>query len=436
MELSVSLFGKRGSVLGWRELLEQERLPFKYKGYRLREFSSVNIIVGIELLAKIKESENDERTFIFEPVQTSKKGKKFNVEKTLKLLSKQEKNLLIIPKNISSLLIKNRHDRSKILNYLRNILFKSFERIKLPYVHVWYYPLPSRTILLFRQDVDYVDKNGVKNLIEATSRFNIRGTYFINVSGEEEFDEKIGHLKLSRPTTPARKEILFELISQKNELANHGYWHWVFKDFINNSQNIKKCSRYLYTLFRIKTKGFASPGAEWNKSLAKAIEQNKILYSSNGLSDGGLPFHPYFSGKKTRTLEIPFYFFCDASIEQKNTQELHMILREYYLSLIQKSMESGEPIAILGHPHFIGKTARSFYTPIFQKIKKAGIPNFTIEEFARWWKKRENIEIFCQKFNNKLIIETNKPNVLIEVIHKGKPAIIKIGNEKKTVFSC
>lgn len=434
MELCVSLFGKKEKVLGWLELFEQERLPFKYKGETLREFSPVNILVGFEIPTKIKNFDDDEKVFILESSHIFKKEKKSRVDKTPKLLIEQRKNLLIISKNISSLLIKNRHDRSKISNILRDVLLKAFKLIKLPYVHIWYYPQPCKTIFLFRQDVDFVDEKGVENLIDVTSKFNIKGTYFVNVSGEEEFDEKIGHLKLLKPTTPDRKGVLFKLINQNNEIANHGYWHWVFKDFKNNFQNIKECIWHLYKLLHIKTKGFASPGGEWNKSLAKAIEQNKLLYSSNGLSDGGLPYYPYVNEQKTKTLEIPFYFFCDASFEQTNFQESHSILRDYYLILIQKNMDNGEPIAILGHPHLIGKYAKSFYLPMFQEIKKLGIPNFTIEEFARWWEKRDKLKIFCQKSDNKLIIESNKPNILFEVIYERNRAILKTSKENKTVF--
>lgn len=434
MKLYISLFGKKERVLGWLELFEQEKLSFKYKGEILKDFSSVNILVGLEFPTNIKNLKSDKKVFILESLYTSKTEKKSKVNKTPKLLIEQKGNFLIIPKNISSLLTKNRHDRSKILDILRNVLIRAFELIEFPYIHIWYYPQPCKTIFLFRQDVDYVDEKRVENLIDITSKFNIKGTYFVNISGEEEFDEKIGHLKLLKPTTPDRKGALFKLLDQSNEIANHGYWHWVFKDFKNNSQNIKKCSWYLYDLLNVRAKGFASPGAEWNRSLAKAIEQNKLLYSSNGLSDGGLPYYPYLNGQKTKTLEIPFYFFCDASFDQTNFQKLHKVLRDYYLSLIGKNTNRSDPIAILGHPHLTGKFAKGFYLSIFQKIKKLGIPNFTIEEFTCWWKKREKLEIFCQKSGNKLTIESNKSDVLLEVIYKRSRTILKTNKENKVVF--
>ncbi len=425
MEFYVSLFGKKEMVLGWLELFEQERLPFEYKGELLKDFSAVNILVGFEPLTEIKDVKDDKKVFISESLNASRKEKKGKIE--------QKENLLIIHKNISSLLKRNKQNRSEILDILKDVLLKAFELIKLPYIHIWYYPQPCKTVFLFRQDVDYVDKRGIENLINVTSRFNIRGTYFVNISGEEEFDEEIGHLKLSKPTTPNRKEALFRLLNQNNEIANHGYWHWVFDDLKNNFQNIKKCNWYLYKLFNVKAKGFASPGGDWNINLAKAIEQNKLLYSSNGLSDGGLPYYPYLNGQKTKTLEIPFYFFCDASFEQTDLPESRNILKEYYFNLIQKNVKDNKPITALGHPHLTGKIAEDFYQPIFQKIKKARIPNFTLEEFAYWWKEREKMEIFCQKSDNRLIIKSNKPNVLLGVIYKRNRTILST-IKNKVVF--
>ncbi len=427
MDLYISLFGKKENVLGWLELFEQEKLSFKYRGEVSTGFSPVNVLVGRKLPTEIKNFKDRKKVFISESLGVSKKEKGNKIE--------QKKNLLIIHENISSLLTRNKQNRIEIINVLKDTLLKAFALIRLPYIHIWYYPQPCKTIFLFRQDIDYVDEKGIENLIDITSKFNIRGTYFVNISGEEEFDDKIGHLKLSKPTTPERKETLSKLLKQNNEITNHGYWHWVFKDFKNNFQNIRKCSWYLSKFFDVKPKGFASPGGDWNKSLAKAIEQNRLLYSSNGLSNGGFPYYPYLNGQKTKTLEIPFYFFCDASFYQYNPQESVNILKDYYLTLINENLKNGYPLAFMGHPHLIGKCAKSFYLSIFQRLKNLKIPNFTIEEFVYWWKKRENLKIFCQKSGNKLIIKSNKPNTWIEIIYKGAKTILKTNHKNQLVFN-
>ncbi len=437
MKLYVSLFGKNEELLGWLELFEQEKIPFRRGVCEKKEFSAVNILVGDEFTENgIKSFINPQRSYILEP--SSKKETKGTRLSDLKI--KQKKNLLIFSKNISTLLTENNNERNKILSILRNALIKGFNSINLPYFHLWYYPQSCKTILLFRQDVDYVDENGLKNLIKITSRFKIKGTYFINISGEEEFDEKIGHLKLLRPTTPERKENVLILFSQGNEMANHGYWHWVFKDFKNNYKNIERCSNYLNKSFKIDCQGFAAPGGEWNENLAKAIDKNKLLYSCNGISNGGFPYHPYCEGKKTKALEIPFYFLCDASFEPLNHEYKWIIdnnqkkyLKTSYLNYIKNQIKTSEPIGIFGHPHIIGKSAVNFYSPIFKNIKTLKIPSFTIKKFANWWKKREGIKLNLAKLDDQLIINSNKIGFYIELVFNKKKKLIKIDKRKMAI---
>lgn len=377
MEIYVSLFGKELETLNWIDLLEQEKIPFKYRGTNLNSFSSVNILVGFSKRKIIHK--NGDKVFIIEPTRNS------------------------FP------------DKKKLIN--------AFMLANLPYVHFWYYQASAPTIFLFRQDIDYVDQKGLEGLLNITKEFNIRGTYFVNISGEEEFDEKIGHLNLKNPTTPRRKEILQKLLFQGNEIGNHGYWHWVFEDFKNNYENIKKCGFYLNKLLNIKNKGFAAPGAEWNIELAKAIERNGLMYSCNGLSDGGFPYYPFLRKEKTKVLEIPFWFLCDANIRFPYERNR---LKNTYLKLIDRQIKNNEPVAILGHPHIVGREAKTFFGTIFEKFKISKIPNYTLYEFAIWWEQRKKIKMSYKKLRNKLIINSESLGVLLEIIYQGNKKLIKV----------
>ena len=388
MEVYISLFGKKKKVLSWLRLLEQEKIPFRYKGENLNNFSVVNILISFP----------------------SKKIKNFFKEKG--------KAYIIEPEPTPS----------------REKLIRAFNSLNLPYFHSWYYPTNCFSVFLFRVDVDYVDSEGLENIFEITKKFNIKGTYFINISGEEEFDEKIGHFKLKTPTTPQRKEILQKILLEGNEIANHGYWHYVFKDFKKNYQNIKVCNLFLKKLFEIRNKGFAAPGGEMNSSLIKAINQAKLLYSSNEFTEGKFPYYPYIQNTKSKVLGIPVYYFCDASFEFLKKERLvrtipfycQDILRSFYLKYIKQQINNNKPIGILAHPHLIGKIAKDFFGPIFKEIKRLKIPNYTFEEFANWWKQREKIRISYKKVGDQLFIEANHYPVLIETIYGKKKSIITI----------
>jgi peptidoglycan/xylan/chitin deacetylase (PgdA/CDA1 family) len=426
MEIKVSLFGKKEDSIGWKELFEQEKVPFQYRGENFEDFSLINILVG-KTVKKIFKERN--KIFIFEP--SLKLGEDPLLSSNRFVLRK--KNILKISSHISSRVVFCPVDRNKTLRVLRDILIKAFNAANFPYIHIWYYPKNYPSIFLFRQDIDYVDQKGLENLLQITKKFHIKGTYFINISGEEEFDEKLGPLNLSKPTTPERKKILQRLLFEGNEIGNHGYWHWVFKDFKHNYQNIKRCSCYLKKLFSIIDRGFAAPGAEWNFNLAKAIEKNRhIVYACNGLTNGGFPYYPYCNGRRTKVLEIPCSFFSDASQyislsdSEINFPKYEKELRNLYLSLIDQAIKNNEPIAILGHPSVVGRAAKKFFYPIFKKIKMLKIPSYTFYEFANWWKQREKIRISYKKVGDQLIIKANRYPVLVETIYGKKKSIIII----------
>ncbi len=399
MEIYVSLFGEKKDALDWLRLLKQEKVPFKYRGKSLNNFSSINVLVG------------------------------FPKEKVKKFL-KNKKDKIYLLESVFTL-----PSREKLI--------KAYKLLKIPYIHFWYYPIPCPSIFLFRIDVDYVYLEGLKGLLKISKKFKIKGTYFLNISGEEEFDEEIGHLKLKKPTTPERKEIIFKILKEDNEIANHGYWHCVFDNFKNNYENIRKCRYYLKKLFGIKDQGFASPGWHWNKEIARAVNKNDFLYSSHTASDRGeFPFYEYYGNKKASFLEIPFFEISDAKFESilkssrnyLNIQKSAKKLRGDYLKYIDEQIKYNKPIAIMGHSHLLGKIAGSVLSSIFKKVSHLKIPNYTLKEFAGWWKRREEFELKYYKQNGKIIICSNS-SAFAEIIFQENKKIIKLNNKTPIILN-
>lgn len=393
MEIYVSLFGKKKNILDWVKFLKQEKVPFRYKGKNLDNFSPINILVG------------------------------FSKKKTKNFLNRDKDRVYII---------------ESIPAPSRKKLIEAFGSLDIPYIHIWYYPTSCFSIFLFRVDVDYIYLKGLKNIFEITKKFKIKGTYFVNISGEEEFDEEIGHLKLKNPTTPERKEIIKNILAEGNEIANHGYWHYVFDNFRENDENIRKCRSYLKDLFHVRDRGFAAPGGIWNLELLKTLNKNKFLYSCNTVSQKGeFPYYPHFSIFKSKLLEIPFYQVSDAKFESvlkssSITPEASKRLKKDYLEYIKKQLKNNRPIAIMVHPHLMGKIAKNVLPAIFRKISQLNISNYTLEEFAEWWRKRETLKLKYYQQNNKIIIHSNTP-AFIEIIFRKKKTILKLNNKKTTI---
>ncbi len=401
MEIYVSLYGKKRDVLDWWKLLEQEKIPFKYKGERLGNFSSINILVG------------------------------FPKEKTKKFQKKEKDRIYLL--------------KPALIPPSREKLIKAYKSLNIPYIHFWYYPTPCPSVFLFRVDVDYVYSEGLKNLLKISKKFGIKGTYFLNISGEEEFDEEIGHLKLKKPTIlePERKKIICEILREGNEIANHGYWHYVFDRFKDNYKNIKKCRYYLKKLFGVKDKGFAPPGWHWNKAVAKAVNKSDFLYSSHTVSvKEEFPFYEHYNNKRMNFLEIPFFEISDVNFESAlksdcnylNILKISKRLKNDYLKYIDEQIKHNRPIAIMGHPHLLGKIAYLVLPPLFNKLSRLRTPSYSLKEFAEWWKQREKFKLKYYKKSGKIIIRSNFP-AFVEIIFQRNKRIIKLRNDSSIILN-
>lgn len=489
MGFCVSLFGEEHAVAGWQRLLDQEKTPYEYKGTKLKHFSDVNIFAGCNPSSidfpsdKVVVMEPDPypqggkdnivsiQTFLdgneairvhgYARLEHSKGANKRGTFKETELFTEQEYPVIIksgktyllqtnlstqltLPafgfRNIPELssdasqiqLYTTLVDKEKISRFLRNVLIEGFHALGKPYIHLWYYPMPKPTILLFRQDVDYVDSRGVAALFRVTKNHGIRGTYFINMSGEEEVEDDIGHLKLDRPITIERKASLIPLLEADNEFANHGYWHWVFDDVEHNIQNIQRCSQHMLEVFGVHDEGFASPGGTWNYELARAIDRSGMKYSSNiTLDNGGFPYHPVYDGKRARALEIPCNPISDVAFDPRPQPEDLRRLQTYYLNYIDEQIRIREPITLFGHPHLSGRSADTFYPPIFEKIQRRGIPVMTYADFTYWWLKRETNNLSVQTDGSRIILGATDAGSLVEIIYTSHYKIIPV--DGKTV---
>lgn len=439
MKVEVLLFGKKEDCLGWIEFLNLEKVPFQYKGELIGDIGKINVLSGY---SHINVPKKNDSVFLVEPERT----KDSCTTSDAKNVSVKD-NIVTFRNNVSANLVQDYSfngfqefstKKEFTVEYMRKGLLRAFGLAKLPYVHLWYYPFQSPTVLLFRQDIEYVEKRGIRKILQLTKRFSVAGTYFVNISGEEEYDELIGHLKLDKPTTPARSLPIKEIFKKGNELSNHGYWHYVFDGIDENLKNIEEGNTYLKELFGVSAAGFASPGAEWNENLLEALERSNLLYACNGCSDiVGFPFHPYLNGKKLKFLELVFYRICDASFEplREDTDGLTSheieILSEILETYATDQIKKHKPIAILGHPHLSGRLAKGVYLPVFRKIRKLKIPSLSLSDFSRWWIKRENTELRYFTDGKKLTLEVSEP-AFVRIIYKRRREILKVDNELVT----
>ena len=141
-------------------------------------------------------------------------------------------------------------------------------------------------------------------------------------------------------------------------------------------------------------------------------------------------------------LEIPFYEISDVKFESvlksnqiySNIPKIVGRLKSNYLKYIDKQIKYNKPIAIIVHPHLVGKIAKFVLPPLFKKLSYLKIPNCTLKEFAEWWRQREKFKLKYYKQNGKIIIHSNSP-AFIEIIFQKNKRIIKLSNKNSIILN-
>lgn len=411
----------------WEDILRQEKVSYRH-AKRSDTLNSEAVNIGIDTPELRQRIEQLGGIWILEPSETSGPSEPLNVL-DCRLPSDYLSVETIKQGTIVKLLRSFTADLSKLnstlhansLFVLREALLRGFALAGIPYVHPWYYPTPTPSVCLFRVDVDYVCSDELEQMREVSCQFGIRGTYFVNISGEEEYEDEIGHLNLARPTTPERVGVLKDLLAEGNEIGNHGYWHMVFGDVQQNLENISRAQDMIRGILGCECRGFASPGCEHNAALAEALRGCSFDYGCNLACDFGA--HPLFR-RDGSPLEVPFSCVNDVMLEHIADPGLREFvmrrLQEFYLNWIDRQIVTGSPISILAHPHLAGRDFRLFWPVIFQKIADRQLPSFRLQEFTNWWNKRDRAIFTACLTENAIQIRTDLSPCVVEVCDGGE----------------
>lgn len=291
-------------------------------------------------------------------------------------------------------------DKAKVEKILIWMLRKAFSRSGLPYVHYWYYPDRAPGIFNFRIDVDGTVGHNLARISEIATRNNLPINFFLNRS------KCLG------------KENFLKNIDPFHVIGCHGDKHKVFKSFRGNLDNIGKCESWLKKNGLRYQKGFTAPRGEWNNSLGKALKKLGIKYSTDfGLKFDGLPFFPRIEPKRSFPLQLPVHPF---SVERAfEYYKKHMDRRitpnevtKYFKNIIIDKYKRNEPVLLYSHPRKFGEMVDTVLPQLSETVDNLGIIRVTLEDFASWWKKRDDFPLVVD-FNKKdssLSVATELPD--------------------------
>ncbi len=332
------------------------------------------------------------------------------VDSGLNIFSSDFGTNLILPFNINELILNCNSIRKKFnanrkelpseivaevsKGKLRKIIEISLEYLHhkrdLPFVHLWQQPYIAKNLFIFRLDTDFCSKQDADEMYEICKKNNISATWFLDTDSEERMNN-------------------YSLMDNQ-EMAIHCDNHYVYDNLEKNYNNISKADIKLKNC-GIKAIGFAAPFGDWNSFLDKALQKRELKYSSEfALDYDDLPFFPYCNNELSNVLQIPIHPISLGRLHRSHFSEDEML--QYYLELIKRKSEIGEPIIIYHHPHHKHLTVLD---KIFQFVNSNNFGNMSMKEFYKWWEKRYKLEPEFQYVNNKISVKYESEKIFIRI---------------------
>lgn len=317
---------------------------------------------------------------------------------------------LILPFNINKLILNSNSRRKKFYasknelpseivsevskGKLRKIVEISLEYLHhkrdLPFVHLWHLPYKDNNLFIFRLDTDFCSRQDADEMYTVCRKNNILATWFLDTDSEDRLNNYA--------------------LMKDQEMAMHCDKHFVYDTFEKNYHNISRADMKLKKS-GIKAVGYAAPFGDWNPSLDKTLQKMDLKYSSEFTLDyDDLPFYPYCNNEFSSVMQIPIHPISLGRLYRSHFSEDEML--QYYLELIKKKFEIGEPVIIYHHPHH---KHFDIFDKIFQYVNSNNFGNMNMKKFNKWWEERYKLEPEFQYNSKKLLAKYDSNSVFIRI---------------------
>jgi hypothetical protein len=267
-------------------------------------------------------------------------------------------------------------DKHQLLASMRFVLVDACHKAGLPFCSLGYYPAGYDSVFTFRIDVDGIYGQNMLNISRHAKQNGIRLTFFVNKSlSENEHD-------------------LLRQIDPFHMIGNHATIHNLFTDYDENYSNVEECESWMNRLELKNGKWFAAPRGMWNYNLHQALENLGYQFTSDfGFCIDGLPFFPYFMGKRSKTMQIPINPFSVERAfiwmdEQGKTLETEFVT-DYFKKAIESQYQKHMPIMFYSHPKKFGLICAPVFDMLRTELAGRNIWNTSLPEFADWWRRRD-----------------------------------------------
>lgn len=172
----------------------------------------------------------------------------------------------------------------------------------------------------------------------------------------------------------------------RHEIGVHCYQHQRYTSGEHFTKDVTRATTILRQ-HGFEVTGFAAPYGEWQPYFQSTLRSLGFEYSSEFSYDyDNLP-----SMTAGGMLQIPIHPICIGSLKRHSYSEKAM--KGYFDEVLRKKLALNEPLIFYHHP-------RDMRYPVldhlFATVKDLGIPSMTFRDFAHWWKQRMKEHFTCE----------------------------------------
>jgi hypothetical protein len=293
----------------------------------------------------------------------------------------------LMPAHLSPNEIVSKVSRASIRRSVRVLLNRLHQARNLPFVYLSAIPDGYTKFFGFRIDTDYGTQNSLNKLIRLGQNHDLSMSWFLHVEAHQNWLN------------------YFQSFNANQEIALHGYHHQTYNSYKKNYQNIEKGFEILKKNdFEIQ--GFCSPYGLWNKHLQQAIETFNFLYSSEFAYDhDNLPSRPLINNEICDSLQIPIHPIGVGRLQHAGASKPQIL--SYFKHVVNLQFSRHEPVFLYHHPNQEGI---SIFSKLLESISNEKYCNWTMKQYAKWWKRREQLVWHPQITNKQLIFNTESRN--------------------------
>jgi len=263
-------------------------------------------------------------------------------------------------------------DKADVADTLLHMLRLAFRLAGLPLVTLPRFPRGSASVLILRIDVDGVFGDNVRTLARVAEQRDVAMSFFLNAELIE-----------AHPGT-------LDCFPPRSEVGQHGARHTLLEGFEDNVANLREAESWMQATVGMRPNSFVGPRGLWNAGLGQALSELGYRYSSDfGLDFDSLPFradsgvlqvpvHPYSPERATVWAD-------ESGVPRPTSREV----REHYVSVMADQVRRGRPAHLYGHPEVLGAMAPEVVPALHDFASTHQLPNLTLGEYADFWLSRE-----------------------------------------------